>query len=85
MSPCKDCRGHLQTIAILQTKVFNLEEKDTTIPWTPKVKIPRDNAKLMLASDTETTARLKIAPEYSHENHVWNKRGDPKAKQKSPM
>ncbi|KAJ8389498.1 hypothetical protein AAFF_G00118880 [Aldrovandia affinis] len=52
----------------MQTKLFVLEDNDTTIPWTPQVKMPvsscvsrtHDEAKLTLASDTTGLAPAKL-------------------------
>jgi len=57
MSHCKDCRGYLQKIAVLETKIYHLEDNanNTTMPWSPK-------AKLTVAKPCSTTAaKLTLA------------------------
>lgn len=41
LSHCKDCRGHLQKIAVVETKTSRLEDSvnNTTLPWSPNTKL----------------------------------------------
>ncbi|KAJ8398988.1 hypothetical protein AAFF_G00416550 [Aldrovandia affinis] len=62
MPPCKDCTGHLKTIALLQTKLFVREDNDTTIPWTPQVKIPVSSCVFRTHDETKLLKKKKNIP-----------------------